>query len=597
MNCFKPLKNLGVKFLLLFLVSSKLLAAPIFQVSSSASNVLVGINSKVSVDFIVTNVSGSTLTTGNIIPKLSNERTASVALSTTHCINHELANGASCTDSIEVTGLAPGANTLNFWVYAFNGAIGSKASVAINIGAGGHSIGGSITGLTTDGLQLKNNDTDELIVLNGAIDFQFATPIPTGGNYHVTVSQEPTGQTCTVNKGTGINVVSNVTDIHITCSDITFTVGGTITGLTKDGLKLKNNGDDELEVPSGSASFEFDTAISYGSGYAVTVSQQPDGQICTVNHASGTYVMADVKSVTISCSDKTYTVGGNVSGLTEPGLTLQNNSGDDLVITNAGSFEFDTPITHGSSYTVTVSQQPFGQSCTVNNGTGTNVTADVTSVSISCNDITYTVGGNVSGLTEPGLVLQNHGGDFLSIEPWHSSFQFATPITYGSSYAVSILQQPDGQSCTVNNGTGTNVTADVTDVSVNCVNALRNCTDDSTGEGDCLVFVSQTQVDGAMNHDSIDPDISACSENIGVARANCICQAEAQNAGHTGNYYAWLSTDSVPAVNNINYGLDRTYYKLEEGNSTVVADSGQLTSGLLQAPISSLITDIITGTN
>ncbi len=61
----------------------------------------------------------------------------------------------------------------------------------------------------------------------------------------------------------------------------------------------------------------------------------------------------------------TYTVGGTVSGLTGT-VTLQNNGGDSLVI-NApgGAFAFSNSIPDGGGYSVTVSSQPVGQTCSV----------------------------------------------------------------------------------------------------------------------------------------------------------------------------------------------------------------------------------------
>lgn len=48
------------------------------------------------------------------------------------------------------------------------------------------------------------------------------------------------------------------------------------------------------------------------------------------------------------------------------------------------------------------------------------------------------------------------------------SFTFPTPLADGTPYAVTVLIQPTGQTCTVANGTGTIAGADVTDVAVTC---------------------------------------------------------------------------------------------------------------------------------
>lgn len=81
-----------------------------------------------------------------------------------------------------------------------------------------------------------------------------------------------------------------------------------------------------------------------------------------------------------------YSIGGVVSDLTGSGLVLQNNGGDDLQITQTGtfSFQFSTPLPDGEGYLVSVSQQPSGQSCQVNNASGTVDGADVNNVQVQC---------------------------------------------------------------------------------------------------------------------------------------------------------------------------------------------------------------------
>ncbi len=80
--------------------------------------------------------------------------------------------------------------------------------------------------------------------------------------------------------------------------------------------------------------------------------------------------------------------------------------------------------------------------------------------------VTYAVSGTVSGLTGIGLILQNNGGDDLSITS-NATFTFASRVAAGGAYAVTVKTHPFGQSCFVSNGTGT-VAADVENVSVVC---------------------------------------------------------------------------------------------------------------------------------
>lgn len=61
---------------------------------------------------------------------------------------------------------------------------------------------------------------------------------------------------------------------------------------------------------------------------------------------------------------------------------------------------------------------------------------------------TYTIGGAVSGLTGTGLVLQDNGGDNLTLAA-NGIFTFATKIVNGGTYNVTVLAQPIGQTCSV----------------------------------------------------------------------------------------------------------------------------------------------------
>ena len=163
-----------------------------------------------------------------------------------------------------------------------------------------------------------------------------------------------------------------------------------------------------------------------------------------------------------------YTIGGTVSGLSGTGLVLQDNGGDDLSATANGAFTFATKVNSGAAYAVTVKTQPSGQTCTVANGSGT-ASANVTNVAVSCASAGsgVTIGGTVTGLTGTGLVLQDNGADNLSIAQ-NGAFTFVTPLASGKTYAVAVLTQPTGQTCTVANGTGTTGSSNVTNVAVDC---------------------------------------------------------------------------------------------------------------------------------
>jgi len=253
----------------------------------------------------------------------------------------------------------------------------------------------------------------------------------------------------------------------------TLTVGGTVSGLAGTSLVLQNNGDDDLPI-SADGSFTFTTPLADGSTYAVTVLNQPTSpsQTCSVINGSGTLAGADITDVSVTCVTDTFAIGGTTSGLDGPGLVLQNNGGDNLIITSGGRFEFTNRLDDGSDYSVTVLTQPTSpkQVCVVSNGSGTLSSTDVTDVSVNCTTVTFSIGGNVSGLDGSGLVLQNNEGDDLSVFV-DGGFTFSTLLDDGSDYAVSIKTQPTSppQICTAGFANGTILGDDVSNINVICV--------------------------------------------------------------------------------------------------------------------------------
>ncbi len=183
------------------------------------------------------------------------------------------------------------------------------------------------------------------------------------------------------------------------------------------------------------------------------------------------YGQAEDYTLSVAPAGPTYTVGGTVAGLSGTGLTLKLNGGTGLPVAANGAFTFPDNLPASTAYAVTIGAQPSGQSCTVANGSGTIVSANVTNVAVTCTTLpTYTVGGTVSGLTGSGLALKLNGGAALAINA-NGAFTFPDGLTSGTAYAVTVSTQPSSpvQTCTVANGTGTMGGANVTTVSVTCI--------------------------------------------------------------------------------------------------------------------------------
>ena len=101
----------------------------------------------------------------------------------------------------------------------------------------------------------------------------------------------------------------------------TYSIGGVVTQLSGSGLKLQNNGNDEITI-SGDGSFTFTTPLTSGAEYAVTISQQPTGENCTVRKGTGFVSNAKISDVSVLC-DADATGYYNTGKIDE--LSLQPN--------------------------------------------------------------------------------------------------------------------------------------------------------------------------------------------------------------------------------------------------------------------------------
>ena len=350
------------------------------------------------------------------------------------------------------------------------------ADVTVTCASDVFTIGGSISGLAPGArVVLRLNAAGEAVEhearRNGG--FTFDRHLTTGTGYVVAVSSNPTNpaQECVVANAAGIVSGANISNVTVTCTTQSFTVGGTVEGLQGSGLVLRLNGANDLPV-AGNGNFTFETQLASGAAYEVSVAANPETppQTCTVQRGTGTVGNANVRNVNVRCALNTYPVGGTVSGLAGGSVVLENNGGNAVEVAADGAFTFSTPIATGAPYDVTVQTQPANprQSCTVANGTGTVGSAPVTNVAVTCVSI-FTVGGTVSGLAARGLVLRNNGRDDVTMNA-DGSFTFATPLTSGDAYDVTIAAQGalPSQTCVVANGSGTIGAADVTNVAITC---------------------------------------------------------------------------------------------------------------------------------
>ncbi len=270
--------------------------------------------------------------------------------------------------------------------------------------------------------------------------------------------------------------------------------GGNITGLPSGqsvavGVQTTDAGSNVVTLTAGGPfTIPLGDPLTVISTWGVFVQQQPTGATCLVTNEGSDVVENGVKTtsvvgIVVTCSPAVYyTIGGTLTGLTSGvQITLQDyddstGTADDLTLTANGTFTFPATV-RGSvgGYGVTVTGQPTGLFCTVSNGSGSAVGANVVDVSVTCSPAPYyTVGGTLVGLGAGGqIALENSDSvdditDRLTLTS-NAAFTFVTSLRGGSAgYEVTVSGQPTGQLCAVSNGDAVPITANVTNVFVTC---------------------------------------------------------------------------------------------------------------------------------
>ena len=118
--------------------------------------------------------------------------------------------------------------------------------------------------------------------------------------------------------GSGTVGSANVTNVAVTCTAAsTYSVGGTVSGLSGT-VVLQDNGGNDLSVGA-SGAFTFSTGLATGAAYSVTVKTSPAGQTCSVANGSGTVGSANVTNVAVTCSS-------NASGIATDNFNRANGA-------------------------------------------------------------------------------------------------------------------------------------------------------------------------------------------------------------------------------------------------------------------------------
>lgn len=334
----------------------------------------------------------------------------------------------------------------------------------VNVVCGTHNVSLTITGLrqhSANGIKLQNNGGDDLTrFIDGT--YAFATALPVGSAYSVTIAAQPRtpDQTCTVTNGTGTIGSSDITDVVVNCPyPPAYSVGGTITGLTGTGLDLTYFAPN-LGVQLGTAaitsnSFVYaasDTSAINGTSFSISVRVQPSNQTCFftgpgaiagTSFVSGTVGNADVTTLNLTCGP----VGGVLPCAAPTGAgTTHGSINAAETWTEAGSphiIPFDinvsAPVTIQECAVVrivkggTVTVTPTG-SLVANGSAGRPVTFEAKVAGMAWASI-RNLGGNLS-LSHAVLT---GGGDPLSTNPAYAGvLHMQSPSLIGSLHVDNV---------------------------------------------------------------------------------------------------------------------------------------------------------------
>ena len=138
---------------------------------------------------------------------------------------------------------------------------------------------------------------------------------------------------------------------------ITYTVGGTVTGLSGSGLVLQVNAGSNLAI-SAAGAFTFTGGLGSGAAYSVTVATQPSSptQNCVVTNGSGTVGSANVTNVAVVCTTVFTTLANQPPEIGYLSLLLTDGSVMVQSVNDAGVFYKLTPDSNGGYVNGTWSQ-------------------------------------------------------------------------------------------------------------------------------------------------------------------------------------------------------------------------------------------------
>ena len=227
----------------------------------------------------------------------------------------------------------------------------------------------TVSGLTPgESFVLQDNGVGSVTVSGDGMA-TVATGLAVGTPYALTVSTQPTTETCTINNGTG--TAGEAVVIAITC-------------VTTAEAGAGDAGDSGGATDTGSVAA--DSATDSSPADSSTDASSTDAATTDAASSDGG---SEAGGGTDGGGGGSFTVGGVLTGLaSNDSLEIGINGANQFLVSN-GAFALPALPT-GTAYTVTIVAQPnapVAQTCTITNPSGTIGSSDITTVSIACKDV------------------------------------------------------------------------------------------------------------------------------------------------------------------------------------------------------------------
>lgn len=380
----------------------------------------------------------------------------------------------------EIVGATLSSLTETIYTLEVTNSLGKKSDAQVSLRIRAQlNFSGMVSGLTAgqsvEISQIVNGLLKETITINDNGSYQLQN-IFDGDTFQLTTTHSDSASyTCTPGTTSAVaytNVINNISCYGsggrvLSANVIGLGSGGTVT------LRMTSNSNtyELTNVGNGANSFP---ALIVNDPYTVSVVSTSTGFGCFVQSGATGTISSGTNSVSIQCAaNGPYTFTVKTRGITAGLVSLRKNgtlllngvSNGDHVLVGTGADQY-----YGTDYTFSIDGIPANHTCSLSSTSG--IVTGNTVVNLTCNALTFSVGGFVSGLS---------GGDVLKIQSLtkdgrkeisltsDSSFSF-DPYEYNTPYELILTEVPSNKVCSFTNTNykNGNILGNITDANITC---------------------------------------------------------------------------------------------------------------------------------